>query len=71
MAALGLSLPSAAGAAATAISNVGPGLDQVGPTDNFGFLPWGGHLILSFLMLVGRLELYTVFLLFHPDLWRR
>ncbi len=71
MAALGLSLPSAASAAATAISNVGPGLDQVGPTENFGFLPWQGHLILSFLMLIGRLELYTVFLLFHPDLWRR
>lgn len=71
MAALGLSLPSAAGAAATALSNVGPGLDQVGPTDNFGFLPWQGHLLLSFLMLVGRLELYTVLLLFHPGLWRR
>jgi trk system potassium uptake protein len=71
MAALGLSLPSAAGAAATAISNVGPGLDQVGPTDNFGWLPWQGHLILSFLMLVGRLELYTVLILFHPGLWRR
>ncbi|CAN5829514.1 TrkH family potassium uptake protein [soil metagenome] len=71
MTAIGLSLPSAAGAAATAISNVGPGLDQVGPTDNFGFLPWHGHLILSFLMLAGRLELYTVFLLFHPELWRR
>ncbi|MGI9180281.1 MAG: TrkH family potassium uptake protein [Longimicrobiaceae bacterium] len=71
MTALGLSLPSAAGAAATAISNVGPGLDEVGPTDNFGFLPPQGQLILAFLMLVGRLELYTVFLLFHPGLWRR
>jgi trk system potassium uptake protein len=71
MASLGLSLPTAAGAAATAISNVGPGLDEVGPTDNFGWLPWQGHLILSFLMLVGRLELYTVLILFHPGLWRR
>ncbi len=71
MASLGLSLPSSAGAAATAISNVGPGLDQLGPVENFGWIPWQGHLILSFLMLVGRLELYTVFLLFHPDLWRR
>lgn len=71
MAALGLSLPTAAGAAATAISNVGPGLDRLGPTENFGWLPWQGHLILSFLMLVGRLELYTVLLLFHPGLWRR
>jgi trk system potassium uptake protein len=71
MTALGMSLPTAAGAAATAISNVGPGLDEVGPTDNFGWIPWQGQLILSFLMLVGRLELYTVLILFHPGLWRR
>jgi trk system potassium uptake protein len=71
MAALGLSLPAAAGAAATAISNVGPGLAELGPVENFGWLPWQGHLILSFLMLVGRLELYTVLILFHPGLWRR
>jgi trk system potassium uptake protein TrkH len=67
----GLSLASAAGAAATSISNVGPGLDQVGPTDNFGFLPWHGQLVMVFLMLVGRLEIYTVLVLFRPGLWRR
>lgn len=67
----GLSLASAAGAAGTAISNVGPGLDQVGPTDHFGFLPWHGKLVLVFLMLVGRLEIYTVLVLFLPGLWRR
>ena len=71
MAALGLSLPAAAGAAATAISNVGPGLAELGPVENFGALPWQGHLILTFLMMVGRLEIYTVILLFHPQLWRR
>jgi trk system potassium uptake protein TrkH len=71
MASLGLSLPAAAGAAATAISNVGPGLAELGPTANFGPLPWQGDLMLSFLMLVGRLEIYTVLLLFHPGLWRR
>lgn len=71
MSLLGLSLPAAAGAAATAISNVGPGLAELGPTANFGWLPWEGHLILAFLMLVGRLEIYTVLLLFHPGLWRR
>lgn len=67
----GLSLASAAGAAATAISNVGPGLDQVGPTDNFGFLPWHGKLVMAFLMLAGRLEIYTVLVLFLPRFWRR
>jgi trk system potassium uptake protein TrkH len=71
MASLGLSLPAAAGAAATAVSNVGPGLAELGPVENFGGLPWQGHLILTFLMLVGRLEIYTVLLLFHPALWKR
>lgn len=71
MAVLGLSLPAAAGAAATAISNVGPALGELGPTAHFAALRWQGHLILSFLMIVGRLEIYTVLLLFHPGLWRR
>lgn len=66
-----LSLPAAAGAAATAVSNVGPGLAELGPTTHFAALPWQGHLILTFLMIVGRLEIYTVLLLFHPGLWRR
>jgi len=71
MAAAGLSLPAAAGAAATAISNVGPGLAEVGPTENFAFLSEGGKLIMVALMLIGRLEIYTVLLLLHPGLWRR
>lgn len=71
MAGTGLSLASAAGAAATAISNVGPGLDQVGPTANFGFLPGWGKVVMMVLMLVGRLEIYTVLLLLHPGLWKR
>ena len=68
---LGYSLPAAAGAAATAISNVGPALAELGPTSNFSGMQWQGDLILTFLMLVGRLEIYTVLLLFHPALWRR
>jgi trk system potassium uptake protein len=71
MASLGMSLEGAAGAAATAISNVGPGLAEVGPTSNFAELPWQSHLILTFLMMVGRLEIYTVLLVFHPGVWRR
>ena len=50
---------------------MGPGLDEVGPTDHFGFLPWHGKMVLVFLMLVGRLEIYTVLVLFLPGLWRR
>jgi trk system potassium uptake protein len=71
MALLGLSLPAAAGAAATAISNVGPALAELGPAEHFGGLPWQGHAILTVLMIVGRLEIYTVLLLFHPALWKR
>jgi trk system potassium uptake protein len=68
---LGYSLPASAGAAATAISNVGPGLAELGPAGNFSGMQWQGDLILTFLMLVGRLEIYTVLLLFHPALWKR
>jgi trk system potassium uptake protein len=71
LAAGGLSLAGAAGAAATAISNVGPGLAEVGPTASFAPLPGASKLLMVVLMLVGRLEIYTVILLFHPDLWRR
>jgi trk system potassium uptake protein len=71
LSASGLSFASAASASATAISNVGPGLDQVGPFDNFGFLPAHAKLAMIVLMLLGRLEIYTVLILFHPGLWRR
>jgi trk system potassium uptake protein len=71
MASLGFSPASAAGAAATALSNVGPALAELGPTSHFGDVPDAGKLILVFLMLVGRLEIYTVLLLFHPALYRR
>lgn len=66
---LGLDLVSAFSAALTAISNVGPGLSLVGPTRNFGFLPDSALNILSFLMVAGRLELYTVILLFTHEYW--
>jgi trk system potassium uptake protein TrkH len=39
--------------------------------DNYGWMGPGSHLVLVFLMLAGRLELFTILLLFHPDLWRR
>ncbi|HUE96967.1 MAG TPA: TrkH family potassium uptake protein [Longimicrobiaceae bacterium] len=71
LAGAGLSLVGAAGAAATAISNVGPGLQEVGPTANYAFLPGWGKLVMAVLMLVGRLEIYTVLLLFHPGMWKR
>lgn len=71
MSLFGLSLPAAAGAAASAISNVGPGLAELGPTAHYGWIAWQTQLFLAFLMLVGRLEIYTIVILFHPGLWRR
>lgn len=58
-------------AALTCVSNVGPGLAGVGPMENFaGYGPFA-KLILSMLMLAGRLELFPILLLFHPSVWRR
>jgi trk system potassium uptake protein TrkH len=57
--------------AATAISNVGPGLGPIiGPDGNFSSLPEGAKWLLSFGMLLGRLEILTVLLLFTPMYWR-
>jgi trk system potassium uptake protein TrkH len=57
--------------AATAISNVGPGLGPViGPDGTFASLPDGAKWLISFGMLLGRLEILTVLLLFTPMYWR-
>ena len=55
----------------TTLSNVGPGLSGVGPTENFAFFSPPVKMLLSFLMLAGRLEIYPVLLLFSPRVWRR
>lgn len=71
MVALGLDLVSAFTAVITTLGNVGPGLGKVGPVQNFGFLSDVGKYYLSFLMMLGRLELYTVLVLFMPSFWRK
>ena len=67
----GIELVTSWSAALTALGNVGPGLAGVGPTDNFAWLSAYNKLVLSILMLCGRLELYTVLLVFSPGFWRR
>ena len=58
-------------AALTCVSNVGPGLGAVGPAGNFaGYGPLS-KLLLSFLMLAGRLEIFPMLALFHPAMWRK
>lgn len=63
-------LMTAFGAVATAIGNVGPGIGAVGPVDNFAHIPDLGKWFLSFLMLLGRLELFTILILFTPYFWK-
>ncbi len=67
----GMDLLTALGASAATVGNIGPGHGDVGATDNYGWMSEPALAVLSFLMLVGRLEIYTVLLLFHPDTWTR
>ena len=57
-------------AVAATINNIGPGLELVGPTANFGFFSNFGKYVLVFDMLAGRLELFPLLLLFHPTIWK-
>jgi len=67
----GLDFLSAISGAATSISNVGPGLgEMIGPNGNFKSIPEISKWILSFSMLLGRLELFAVLILFFPSFWR-
>lgn len=66
----GVDLLSSATAVIANLGNIGPGLGKVGPTFNYAFFPWWAKLWLSFAMLVGRLEVYTVLVLFSKKFWR-
>ncbi|NJC27928.1 TrkH family potassium uptake protein [Neolewinella antarctica] len=70
LAAMGLDFRTALGAMATSLGNVGPGIGKVGPVDNFAWLPGHIKLFLSGIMIIGRLEIYTVLVLFTPFFWR-
>ena len=67
----GVSLTTAFTASLGCLSNVGPGLDAVGPVSSFGGLSCLSKLVLSLYMLIGRLELFPILLLFHPATWER
>jgi len=66
----GLDFPSAIGIAASSLGNVGPALGNFGPVNNYAALPPLGQWWASFLMLIGRLELFTVLILLTPFFWR-
>ncbi|MDA0196190.1 MAG: TrkH family potassium uptake protein [Bacteroidetes bacterium] len=71
MAMIGVDFETALGSVATCLGNIGPGIGAVGPMDNFAQIPDLGKWFLSGLMLLGRLELFTVLILFTPYFWRR
>ncbi|MFT4834325.1 MAG: trk system potassium uptake protein TrkH [Marinoscillum sp.] len=67
---LGADFNTAIGAVATCLGNIGPGIGNVGPLDNFASISAPGKWLLAFLMLLGRLELFTVLMLFTPYFWK-
>ncbi len=69
--ALNIDIVTAFSAVATCMANCGPGLAKVGPMANFSDMAYAGKWILSFCMLLGRLEIYSLILLFLPIIWKR
>ena len=67
---LGLNLETSLSAVATCLANCGPGLGVVGPALNYAWLPGVGKVILIVCMWLGRLELFTVFMIFFPHFWK-
>lgn len=68
---MGLDMETAISAVAATMGNVGPGLGGVGPTMNYAWLPVAAKAILMMCMWLGRLELFSVFMLFSPRFWRQ
>lgn len=67
----GLDFISSFSAVIACINNAGPGLNKVGPATNYGVLNDFQIWVLSFAMLLGRLELFTLLVLFTPAYWRK
>jgi trk system potassium uptake protein TrkH len=67
---LGLDIETAISAVAATLGNVGPGLGDVGPTFNYAWLPGAAKVILIMCMWFGRLELFTVLMIFSPRFWK-
>ena len=66
----GLDLKTAASSAATAMAGIGPGLGSVGPVSNFAHLSDIAKFTMAILMILGRLEIYTILILFTRNFWR-
>lgn len=66
-----IGLVSAASSVAATLGNIGPGFDLVGPSSNYAFFSVPSKWVLTMMMLFGRLELFTIFLLFTPSFWKK
>jgi trk system potassium uptake protein TrkH len=71
MSAIGLDFQTAIGATISSLGNIGPGIGHVGPVDNFAQIPPIGKWVLSFLMMLGRLELFTILVFLSPGFWKK
>ena len=67
---MGLDFETAIGGAASSLGNIGPALGALGPVNNYDILPVFGKYWSAFLMLIGRLELFTVLIILTPHFWR-
>ena len=67
----GQSFTASFSAALTCVSNVGPGLEVIGPTGNFALFSPLSKLVMALCMIIGRLEIYPILVLFSPSTWRR
>ncbi|MCD4664461.1 MAG: TrkH family potassium uptake protein, partial [Bacteroidales bacterium] len=68
---IGLDFESAIGSTIASLGNIGPGIGNVGPVDNYSWIPDIGKWVLTSLMLLGRLELFTVLIIFTPFFWKK
>lgn len=67
---VGMDFLTSIGGAASALGNVGPAIGKLGPIDNYSIVPIQGKWVITALMLLGRLELFTILILFTPFFWR-
>ncbi len=71
LASLGVDFLTAISAVASSIGNIGPGFGMVGPVENYADIPTAGKWLLTWCMLLGRLEIYTFIILLVPEFWKK
>ncbi len=67
----GVDLLTSVAATVACLSNIGPGFGYVGPAENYSQIPQFGKVVLSFCMMIGRLEIYPVLIFFYPSFWKK